>query len=433
MKILFVSTNRLKRVMPPMPLGLASVIAQIDESRHQIRALDLMFLDQPDAELKSTLAAFKPDMIALSIRNIDNQCSLHTEYFMPEAKRLVELCRENSNATIVIGGPAFTVTPIAVFEYLKPDFGIAGEGELAFPQLVDRLERKADWSDVPGLIWRTADSVRMNPPRFIEDLDSLRPPRRELFDNQRYASERGFGNIVVKQGCGFRCLYCDSPHTLGHRWRTKSPEKVVDELESMEKLGINVAFFSDPIFNCPLEHAKEVCRAMIRRKQNMRWVASFHPAHADRELLELMRDSGCVLISLGCDTCSEKMLKIMRKDFTKEQLGSAMDMLEQMEINYLLSLLVGAPGEDRNTIEETIEFLNPRKPFFLDFCVGIRLMPHTALFDIAVQEGVISADDPLMEPKFYISPAIEDWIEPYLTEVCARHSNWSLAHLVPPD
>ena len=90
MKILFVSTNRLKRIMPPMPLGLASVIAQIDESRHEIQVLDLMFAEQPEAELKARLAGFSPDLVALSVRNVDNQSCYHTEYLLPEDKKVVE-------------------------------------------------------------------------------------------------------------------------------------------------------------------------------------------------------------------------------------------------------------------------------------------------------------------------------------------------------
>jgi len=431
-KILFISTNRLRRVMPPMPLGLASVIAQIDESKHEIKVLDLMFSEEPETELKTVLSEFAPDVIAVSIRNLDNQSGLNTEYLLPADKRYVELCRNNSGATIVIGGPAYTVSPIACFEYFDPDFGIAGEGEIPFRDLVDRIDKGKDPSDLPGLVWRGTDGIQMNPPEFIDNLDSLKLPRRDLFDNARYAAAGGFGNIVIKQGCEFNCLYCDSPHVMGPRWRMKSPEKVVDELEIMQKeLGINVAFFTDAIFNVPLEHAKEVCRAIIRRKLNFFWLGSLHPGFLDDELAQLMREAGCNAISLGCDTCSKKMLKILRKGFTKEQLRIAAEKLEKAGINYILSLLIGGPGEDRATIEETVEFLEPRTPFLLDFSVGMRLMPNTRLRDIAVKEGIISDDDPLMEPKFYISDDIKDWIEDYLNEACLRHPNWSLSRTEP--
>jgi anaerobic magnesium-protoporphyrin IX monomethyl ester cyclase len=181
-----------------------------------------------------------------------------------------------------------------------------------------------------------------------------------------------------------------------------------------------------------VDHAREVCRSIIRRGLEMRWIASAHPGFLDRELIELMRDAGCAAISLGCDSCSERMLEVLRKGFTLEQLRNAAETLEGLGINYILSLLIGAPGEDRQTVEESFEFLGKRSPMIVDLCVGIRLMPHTTLFDIAVREGVISADDPLMEPKFYISPQIEGWIEDYLKEVCATNKAYLLHGFTAP-
>ena len=429
MRILFISTNRLRRVMPPMPLGLASVIAQIDESKHEYRVLDLMFAEDPEMDLRSAVSDFSPDLIALSIRNLDNQSYLHTEYLLPKGERLIKVCRDISDATIVIGGPAFTVSPEAIFAYLRPDFGIAGEGEIVFPALLDRLEEKTDWSDLPGLVWDGRDGIEMNPMGFIEDFDSLKIPRRDLFDNQRYAQERSFGNIVIKQGCSFRCLYCDSPHTMGSRWRMKSPEKVAEELEEMQAHnGIQMAFFTDAVFNYPIDYAERICRAIMDRGVKMGWMATLHPSFVKRPFLELMREAGCVAVGLAGDSCSEKMLMRLRKDITKDDLRSTAEMLEEMGINYILSLLIGGPGEDRETVDESIDFVKQRKPLIADFCIGIRLMPNTGLFDIAVEEGVISADDPLMEPKFYISPLIKDWVEGHLTKVCADHDNWSVSH-----
>jgi radical SAM superfamily enzyme YgiQ (UPF0313 family) len=432
MKILFVSTNRLRAVMPPMPLGLATVIAQIDDTRHQLEVLDLMFEDRPGVALTSRLASFDPDLIAISIRNVDNQSYFDTEYLLPREKELIERCRENSAATLVLGGAAFTVSPLAIFEYLAPDFGVVGEGELAFRDLVECLEGVRDWSEIPGLVWRGENGVTMNAPQLPEDLDSLRLPRRDLFDGQRYVAEGGVANIVIKQGCSFNCLYCDSPYTMGRRWRMKSPEKVVEELAAMQELGSSASFFTDAIFNYPPDFAGELCRALIRSGITMSWLASVHPAFLDRELAGLMRDAGCVFVSLGCDSCSERMLKILRKGFTVEQLRAAAEMFEEAGINYILSLLIGAPGEDRDTVEESMQFLSQRSPMMVDLCVGIRLMPHTRLQEVAVREGVISADDPLMEPRFYVSREIEDWIEGYLQEACSGNPSYLFHGLTKP-
>jgi hypothetical protein len=103
-------------------------------------------------------------------------------------------------------------------------------------------------------------------------------------------------------------------------------------------------------------------------------------------------------------------------------------MLERMQMRYVLSVLFGGPGEDRETVEETVDFVRERTPLMLDFGVGIRLMPHTQLADIAVREGVIAADDALMEPRFYLNPPLAGWIEGYLTELCSHRSGWTVAY-----
>jgi len=427
MRLLFVATNHMKDSMPPMPLGLASIIGQIDESRYQIQVLDMMFCDQPEAELIKICSDFKPEIIALSIRNLDNQSYLGTQYFIPGEKKIVELCRSNSEATIIIGGPAFTVSPSAMFQYLDPDFGVIGEGEVVFPELLNCIESGSDFKKLQGLVWKGAGGVMHNPPQFISNLDELKLPRRDFFDNRRYIQEGGMPNILIKQGCSFGCLYCDGPFTMGSQWRTKSPETVVAEIKAIQKdFGAQLVYFNDAIFNYPVDQARAICQAIIDSGLKIMWVATVNPAYSDRSQLELMRKAGCVAVSPSCDSCSEKMLKTLRKNFTKAELESCLKMLEEIEIRYLLWLLIGGPGENRETVEETISFLENRNPMMLDFCVGIRLMPHSPLFDIAVREGVISADDPLMEPKFYISPEIEGWINDYLVKVCARHEKWDV-------
>ncbi len=424
MRLLFISANRY-RYVASMPLGLASVIAQIDGSRHEIEALDLMFSDSPEDEVRAALSKLDPDLIGISIRNLDNQRRVDNEYFLPEAKWIVELCRSPSEATIVLGGAAFTTSPIAVFDYLEADLGIAGEGELEFSELLERLEEGDDHTDLPGLVWRVGDGIRMNPCRFVEDLDSLEPPRRDLFDNQRYIEEGGSGNIVIKQGCAFNCYYCDAPHRVGARWRMRSPERVADELESMERdLHLETTFFSDSIFNCPVDHAREVCRSIIRRGLRIHWTCLASPAFVDRELLELMRAAGCTMVVLGCDTGSERMLEVLKKGYAKQTVIDAARMLEELKLDYALPLLLGGPGEDEQTVRETVEFLGDRSPASVAFYVGIRILPNTPLVDTARREGVISADDPLMEPRFYISPKIRDWVDDHLADLCADNPGW---------
>jgi hypothetical protein len=177
--------------MPPMPLGLASIIAQIDESRHRLEVLDLMFEEQPEAALRARLASFEPDLVAISIRNVDNQCAQQTEYLLPREKELLERCRESSAATLVVGGPAFTVSPLAIFEYLEPD--CTPRARSPFGSWRSASTRGGTGRD-PTEAW--SPGVIANPP------DSSRPdscaPATGAVDIQRYAAQ-GDREPVVAQ------------------------------------------------------------------------------------------------------------------------------------------------------------------------------------------------------------------------------------------
>ncbi|MBW2268070.1 MAG: radical SAM protein [Deltaproteobacteria bacterium] len=431
MRILFLSTNRFRiEVVQPMPIGLACVIAGIDENAHAIEVVDLMFSEDPAAELTAALERFRPELVAVSIRNTDNLSHLAPQYFLPEAKQMLDICREVSGAKIVVGGAAFTTVPEALFEYLEPDFGIAGDGEIAFPQLVECIENDTDWSEVPGLVWRANGRVRTNAPAFIEDWNGLRLPRRDLFDLRKYAEVGGASNIVISQGCPMRCHYCDDPHRLGRKQRRKAVEQVIDELEAMSAEASDMPiFFTAPIFNSPASNAKKVCRGIIERGLEIRWTGLIHPAFLDDELAELMQRSGCMAVSLSCDSCSERMLETLRKDITKQQLESAIALLEKHGILYMLTILFGGPGEDRESIDETLDFLRSKKPLMVAFALGIRILPNTALAEMAVEQRLIAADDPLMEPKYYLSPGVEGWARGYLEEVCAERDDWSFSVL----
>ncbi|MBW2243798.1 MAG: radical SAM protein [Deltaproteobacteria bacterium] len=431
MRILFLSTNRFRiEMVQPMPIGLACVIGTVDEQKHAIEVLDLMFEEDPCAELTAVLDDFQPDLVAVSIRNTDNFSHLEPQYFLPEAKTMVDLCRSSSKAKIVIGGAAFTTLPLEIFDYLEPDFGIAGEGEVSFPRFLECLEEGSGWGEVPGLVWRERSEVRANAPGLVEDWSELGLPRRDLFDLEKYAEVGGASNIVISQGCPMRCFYCDDPQRLGRKQRRKSIDRIIEELEAISREGNSLSiFFTAPIFNSPPSNAKKVCRAIIERGLKIRWTAMIHPAFLDDELAELMKDAGCLVVSLAADSCSDKMLESLRKDITVAQLETAIALLEKHGVLYVITVLFGGPGEDRETIDETLDFLREKNPLMVMFALGIRILPHTAMAELAIEQGLISADDPLMEPKYYLSPGVEGWAREYLDKACAQHANWSFSAL----
>ena len=396
--------------MPPMPVGLAYIASNIDERSHELKLLDLMFVKSPQEEIRRVIKEFQPEIIGVSIRNLDNQDARHTEYCLPAVKELVETCKKYSHARIIVGGTAFTTLPEEIFNYLNPHLGIVAEGERVFPELVNRIEQTLSYEDLPGLVFKTNGKIQINQPLFA-NLDGLPLPKIEHLDYWKYREKGGLGNVLIKLGCPFECAYCDAPQIIGDTFRKRPIEAIIDEIEIMQKrFGIRELFFNDPVFNIPIDYAKDLCRELIGRKLAVGWICTFHPSEFDRELIELMKKAGCRLAVLSPDTGSPKMLAVLQKGFDLDRVREACQILENLKLDYVLDILLGGPGEDRETVKETFNFLKSVRPTIVNFTVGLRILPGTKLAQIALDKGIISTESDLMKPKFYISPEIKGWI-----------------------
>jgi radical SAM superfamily enzyme YgiQ (UPF0313 family) len=285
-----------------------------------------------------------------------------------------------------------------------------GEGDNVFPELINRIERKLSYGDLPGLIFKTNGKIQINPPIF-EALNGLPMPKIECLDYSKYMKNGSIGNVLIKLGCPFECAYCDAPNRIGNTFRMREIGSIIDEIEILQKkFAIGELFFNDAVFNIPIDYAKNLCRELIHRELDVRWICTFHPSEFDRELVELMKRAGCKLAILSPDTGSPKMLEVLQKGFEIDRVREACRMLEEFKLDYVIDILFGGPGEDRKTVNETFDFLRSINPTMVDFTVGMRIMPGTKLSQIAMEEGIISTEFDLMEPKFYISPEIEGWI-----------------------
>ena len=160
-----------------------------------MRLSDLMFSDNPLADVASTVAEFKPDVVGLSMRNLDNQSYFNPVWHLPGVKGVVDSIRANSDATVVCGGPAFSILPSECLNFVGADMGVAGDGADAFAVLVDHLERGENYRGIPGLVYRENGKIIVTEGRFTSNFD--RPPRLDLLDMQKYDGS-GFG---VGHGC----------------------------------------------------------------------------------------------------------------------------------------------------------------------------------------------------------------------------------------
>jgi radical SAM superfamily enzyme YgiQ (UPF0313 family) len=432
MRVLLISENRCRDNLIPFPLGIASVAAAAQQAGHEISCLDLMFSEDPTDDAAERIRSFRPDCIGLAIRNVDNQDKYAGEFFLPAAREVVDAIKSETNAPVVLGGAGFTIFPLACLDYMDLELGIVGEGEQPFVELLQRLEAGAGIDDLPGLALRRDGTEVVNQPGPHVWPGLFPPPDRELFDVTRYDWKPGrnqpfVANLQSRRGCHMRCIYCSSPAVEGRAMRTREPGAVADELASLEAdHGISTAAFVDSLFNYPADYTRELCREIEARRLSLHWLSNLNPLYCDLETMELMRKAGCTGMSIGNESGSEDILESLKKGFSKEDVIRAVTEAKDLGFRINCFLLLGGPGENEETVKESVELMLELGPDMVSVTVGIRIYPDCELHDIALHEGFIAPEQDLLFPAFYQSPETEPWLHPYMREICDTHEGWLL-------
>jgi len=365
MRIAFVSGNRETLPDAVIPLGLLYVAASTPE-HHEKRVWDLCFEPAPHAALAAHLQAWPPDVVALGMRNIQNNDYSGTADNLNYYKTLIATIRSCTAAPIVLGGGGFSVMPAALTRHLQPDFGISGEGETAFGHLLEALQRgDGDFSQVHNLHRFIDGAVISTPPApAFQMLDALPVPDRRLVDPRHYA-QYGIDSLQTKRGCALKCDYCTYPLIEGRTMRTRDPAAVVDEMQlSLQRVpNLRHLFVVDSVFNLPPSHAKAVCRELIARNWQLPWSAYANPIAFDEELAELMVAAGCAGVEIGADSGVDAVLDRMKKGFRSEAITRMHAICERAGLKDCYTFILGTPGETIGDVRETLDFCVELNPF----------------------------------------------------------------------
>ena len=420
---------------PSPPVALDYVAWELEKIGICSEVVDLSFIDL--AELESLLQQNQYDGVCLTIRNLERTVFSETLHFpLPSIKALVQLVKKYCSGPVIVGGNGFSIMPERILDYLDADYGIYGGGEDSLPLLIQYLfDRKGDLSLIPHLVYRQnnkgAPTIKCN--SAASHRRKLPAVKRGYINYQHYFRPGydnffAFGNVETKRGCPHHCVFCVEPAIKGRNVRVKSPEDVTKEVDFFLQRGINYLFLADSEFNADCEAAVNLMQYWRKRgyHRKMQWLTYATPANFSEEFAELLPKSGNLRIVIDFGHISDKMLSNLGKDYTAADIKETISLCEAHRVNYRGSLMLGGPGETRETLREAIEFFNS-VPCEISLVLGIRVFPNTPLGNHIKTSGplvdnpnlygkVVNNDD-LLEPVYYISHKIGEDIFDYLSHV----------------
>jgi len=423
MKVLLLSANTEQINMPTLPLGLACVAAATRKAGHEVTYLDLMAQEDVQEVIKEAMEKRSPDIVGISVRNIDDQVMDNPAFLLDQVKDVVASCRSFSGAPLVLGGAGYSMYPESALEYLGADMGIQGEGEVAFPTLLDKIQRSHDLSETPGLYLpgRGLQAKRT----FAKNLDGFPFPQDHLWSSSSISEDAEFLlPFQTRRGCPMNCSYCSTSTIEGEILRKRSPALVVEELARQAEKGFDRFYFVDNTFNLPPSYATELCQQLAAAELDITWRCILYPCKVDEELVGLMVKAGCREVSLGFESCCEPVLQGMNRRYNSQDVRRVTQILGDHGIHRMGFLLLGGPGETKESVEKSLQFADSLGLEVVKVTTGIRIYPHTVLARIALADGVISENDDLLQPRFYLAEGLEDWLPDTVHSWLAQRPNW---------
>ncbi len=359
-----------------VPMGVFYVGAVLKESGHDVEILNWHDIHKTPERIKEVLVSGNPDIIGISIVHANRWGGIEIARI---AKRL------NPEVKVVFGGIGATF----LYEHLltcfpEIDFCVIGEGEHVFLKLVQWLEGKkeADFDTIPAIAYRKKGKIVCHPEgNFIKNLDALPDPAKYFT----------FQHVSLSRGCPGKCTFCGSPRFWKRRIRFHSAIYFVDQIERLYKKGVHFFYVSDDTFALKKDLAIAVCQEIRRRNLQISWAAICRIADISEEILLQMRKAGCVQISYGIESGSEKIRKQLNKPIDNDAIKQVFSLTTAYGILPRAYFIYGCRQETWETIEETIRMIKEIKPLAAVFYV-LDVFPGTELYDDWKQRKIIADD-----------------------------------------
>jgi lipid biosynthesis B12-binding/radical SAM protein len=419
MKILLISANVTLSPYPIYPLGVSMIAAALTKAGHEVLQVDFLQQNNSLEAIGCSVEQFKPDLVGISVRNIDNVNLMNEQYYIQNVENIVTKIKGVTDVKVLLGGAGFSLIPDLILRETGADYGIIGEGEVLAVEFANNAAKGIYPSE--RLIGSTTRLTggQINSALYDERLLAF------------YLHSGNIASIQTKRGCAYKCVYCTYPVLEGSEIRRREPRAVVDDIELLrDKFKTKYIFFVDSVFNDDEGAYLEVIDEMLRRNVSIPWTGFFKPGGLTDVIVERMKKTGFVAAEVGADAGCDITLKKMGKSFTFRDIVECNDLFVRHGIATSHFFMFGGPGETEETVHEGIKNILGLQKCVVFIFMGIRILPDTPLARLAVKEKIITAEDGMLKPVYYISPSVDKkWLEDTLTKAFA-----GVRHCVfPPD
>lgn len=371
------------------PLGLGYIASSLVKHGIDVELIDCTFLSQQEALLR--IKRSKPQIIGF-----------YSMFSMKKTSIDMAVKLRNDCKLLVAGGPLPTLDPMSYLDVF--DLVVIGEGEESMVELTECYEKGADFSTIQGIVYRHNGEVKFTEPRrFIENLNSLPFPSRDLFDNDSYKRHyiRRFGYsispLITSRGCPFSCDFCSRP-VFGQSFRVRSATNIVDEIEEIVELGYDRVWFADDCFTLNREQIIDVCNELWRRGLKVGWECLSRVDTMDADVARIMKSAGCIRVFFGIESGTNRILDLMRKQITIEQARKGVCVAKEAGLQVGAFFILGYPGENDESVLETVRFASGLPLDYLSFTLPYPI-PGTVLSERVKKDSGFTVEQDWEEPK----------------------------------
>ena len=389
MKVLLVNPITRNTSLSSPDLGLGYLARALEKENHKVDILDCVNLRLTFEKFEHYIAGIDFDVIGFRVFSTD---------LFSVKKSLLIVKKRHSDAKIILGGAHPSAFPEQTLQYFEEaDFAIRGEAEKGLADLIRNFQNPdiVRKENISGLIWRESGEIKINPPVFPENLDSLGSPDWNLINPCNYPFQTSYltkskfvAPLIMTRGCPYHCTFCSYRSVTGHRIRFHSIPYIIEEIKFLKSnFGIKEICFIDDNFLVLKHLVIDLCEQIIKQKLDIKWSCfGIRLDLVDKDILSLMEKSGCYLLTVGIESGSQRILDHMKKNLTLDLIKEKITLINTItHIKIIGNFILGYPMETEEDVYKTIRLAKTLPLYGANF-FPFHPTPGTEIFDELMAE-----------------------------------------------